>query len=35
MNSFIDGMMLVAFVAFMIFLLGGYHKEKNKERDDD
>ncbi len=34
MNGFVDGVMLVLFVLFMIFLLGGYHKNKYDERDD-
>ncbi len=35
MNGFMDTVMLVLFVLFMIFLLGGYHKNKYEERDED
>ena len=34
MNGFVDTMMLVLFVVFMVFLLGGYHKTKYEERGD-
>ena len=33
MNGFMDTVMLILFVLFMIFLLGGYHKNKYEERD--
>ena len=33
MNMFIDGVMLVLFVLFMIFIFGGYHKNKSAERE--
>jgi len=35
MNGFMDSVMVVLFVLFMIFLLGGYHKNKYEERDED
>ena len=35
MNGFMDTVMLILFVLFMIFLLGGYHKSKYEERDDE
>jgi len=35
MNGFVDTVMLILFVLFMIFLLGGYHKSKYEEREDD
>ena len=34
MNGLMDTVMLILFVLFMIFLLGGYHKSKYEERDD-
>ena len=34
MSGFMDTVMLILFVLFMIFLLGGYHKSKYEERDD-
>ena len=33
MNRFVDGVMLVLFVLFMIFIFGGYHKNKSHERE--
>jgi len=35
MNSFIDGVMLILFVLFMIFIFGGYHKNKWQQREKD
>ncbi len=35
MNGFVDTVMVVLFVLFMVFLLGGYHKNKYDERGDD
>ena len=35
MNGFMDTVMLILFVLFMVFLLGGYHKNKYEERDED
>jgi len=34
MNSFVDTVMLIAFVLFMIFIFGGYHKNKSQQRED-
>ena len=34
MNSFVDTLMLVLFVLFMIFIFGGYHKTKSQQRED-
>ncbi|MBL1280082.1 MAG: hypothetical protein COA33_007415 [Fluviicola sp.] len=31
--SIIDGIMLVLFVLFMIFVFGGYHKNKSAQRE--
>ncbi len=33
MNPIVDGIMLVLFVLFMIFVFGGYHKNKSAERE--
>lgn len=33
MSSFINGVMLVLFVLFMIFIFGGYHKNKSAARE--
>jgi len=35
MNSFMDTLMLVLFVLFMIFIFGGYHKTKSQQREKD
>jgi uncharacterized BrkB/YihY/UPF0761 family membrane protein len=32
--SFIDGIMLVLFILFMIFIFGGYHKNKSAQREE-
>jgi len=32
MGTFIDTIMLILFVIFMIFVFGGYHKNKSQER---
>ena len=34
MNGFVDGVMVILFILFMVFLLGGYHKSKYEERED-
>ena len=34
MNSFVDGIMIVLFVLFMIFIFGGYHKNKAAQREE-
>jgi Ca2+/Na+ antiporter len=31
--SVIDGIMVVLFILFMIFVFGGYHKNKSAERE--
>jgi uncharacterized membrane protein len=33
MNPIIDGVMLILFVLFMIFIFGGYHKNKSAARE--
>jgi uncharacterized BrkB/YihY/UPF0761 family membrane protein len=33
MNSFVDTIMLLFFLLFMVFIFGGYHKTKAKERE--
>ncbi|MCK4737752.1 MAG: hypothetical protein KAT10_04260 [Sulfurimonas sp.] len=33
MSSFIDGVMIVLFILFMIFIFGGYHKNKSAARE--
>jgi hypothetical protein len=33
--SFLDGFMLLLFIAFMFFIFGGYHREKYKKRQDE
>jgi len=33
MNSFVDAIMVILFVVFMVFVFGGYHKTKAKERE--
>ena len=35
MNSFVDTIMLIAFVLFMIFIFGGYHKNKSSQREEE
>jgi Ca2+/Na+ antiporter len=35
MNSFVDTIMIVLFVLFMIFIFGGYHKNKSAQREKD
>jgi uncharacterized membrane protein len=30
----IDGIMLVLFVLFMVFIFGGYHKNKSAQREE-
>jgi hypothetical protein len=34
MNSFVDTIMVILFVVFMVFVFGGYHKTKSQERED-
>ncbi len=33
MNPIIDGIMVVLFILFMVFVFGGYHKNKSAERE--
>ncbi len=33
MNTFIDIIMMILFVLFMIFIFGGYHKNKSAARE--
>lgn len=33
METFIDTVMTILFVLFMIFVFGGYHKNKSAERE--
>ena len=33
MSSFIDGVMIILFILFMIFIFGGYHKNKSAARE--
>ncbi len=35
MSTFFDTLMTILFVLFMIFIFGGYHKAKSKEREKD
>ena len=35
MNPYVDIIMLVLFVFFMIFIFGGYHKTKSAKRELD
>ena len=35
MNSFVDTFMLIAFVLFMVFIFGGYHKTKSQQREQE
>lgn len=34
MNSTLDIIMLILFVLFMIFVFGGYHKNKSSKREE-
>jgi uncharacterized membrane protein len=33
MNPVLDGFMIVFFILFMIFIFGGYHKNKSAQRE--
>lgn len=33
MNAFIDTVMVILFVLFMVFILNGYHRSKLDERE--
>ena len=35
MNVYVDIIMLILFIAFMIFIFGGYHKMKSQQREKD
>ena len=35
MSSFLDIFMTVLFVLFMVFIFGGYHKNKSAQREKD
>lgn len=35
MKEFMDIVMAVLFILFMIFIFGGYHKNKSKQREAD
>lgn len=35
MSTFIDIVMLLLFLLFMIFIFGGYHKNKSAQREAD
>lgn len=34
MNSYVDDIMLILFVLFMVFIFGGYHKTKSAQREE-
>lgn len=34
MNPIIDGVMVILFILFMIFIFGGYHKNKSAIREE-
>ena len=34
MESFLDIIMLILFILFMIFIFGGYHKNKSAAREE-
>ncbi|WP_373002318.1 hypothetical protein [Sulfurimonas sp.] len=33
MSVLVDGMMVVLFIIFMVFVFGGYHKNKSAQRE--
>ena len=35
MKEFMDIVMAILFILFMIFLFGGYHKNKSEKRESD
>ena len=35
MNPIVDGIMFFLFILFMIFIFGGYHKNKSAKREAD
>ncbi|EDZ62665.1 hypothetical protein SMGD1_2722 [Sulfurimonas gotlandica GD1] len=34
MNPIVDGIMVVLFILFMVFIFGGYHKNKSAQREE-
>jgi uncharacterized membrane protein len=34
MNPIVDTIMIILFILFMIFVFGGYHKNKSAQRED-
>lgn len=34
MHPIVDGIMVVLFILFMIFVFGGYHKNKSAQREE-
>ena len=34
MLAFFDTLMLIAFIVFMVFIFGGYHKNKSQQREE-
>lgn len=34
MNGYVDAVMLALFVLFMVFIFGGYHKNKSAQREE-
>jgi len=34
MNLIIDGVMIFLFILFMVFIFGGYHKNKSGKREE-
>lgn len=35
MNSFVDIIMIMLFIFFMLFIFGGYHKNKSAKREQN
>jgi len=34
MGTFVDVVMIILFILFMIFIFGGYHKNKSAQREE-
>ena len=34
MNPIVDGVMIILFILFMVFIFGGYHKNKSAKREE-
>ena len=34
MNPIVDTIMLILFILFMVFIFGGYHKNKSAQREE-